>query len=156
MLAQIPSAPCQLQPWVRPDKRSSHESWEAAYMLLIMSIMLWTSSTSIRQRTTLRNWAVLRCLVRLLLFGIVFDMTPDAKLMYIPLKEEDSIAVVDTAKVIAHDPTALAAKIGAGISPFTVVVRPGTPTPAGRMCQCTRCLGFHSPSAASTTPAQPA
>jgi len=64
-------------------------------------------------------------------FAPVHDVTPDGKLLYLPLKEEDSIAVVDTAKVLANDPTALLTKIGTGISPFMAAVRPGTPTPAG-------------------------
>jgi DNA-binding beta-propeller fold protein YncE len=65
------------------------------------------------------------------LFGTVHDVTPDGKLIYLPLREEDSIAVVDAAKVLANDPTALLTKIGTGIAPTLAVVRPGTPTPAG-------------------------
>ena len=65
------------------------------------------------------------------LFSNVSDVTPDGKLMYSPLREEDAVAVVDITKVLAHDPTALITKIGTGISPSMVAVRPGTPTPAG-------------------------
>jgi hypothetical protein len=65
------------------------------------------------------------------LFGNVLDVTPDGKLIYLPLREEDAVAVVDATKVIAKDPAALVAKIGTGISPSMVAVRPGTPTPAG-------------------------
>jgi hypothetical protein len=64
-------------------------------------------------------------------FGNVLDVTPDGKLIYLPLREEDAVAVVDATKVIAKDPAALVAKIGTGISPSMVAVRPGTPTPAG-------------------------
>jgi hypothetical protein len=67
-------------------------------------------------------------------FGITFDATPDGKLLYLPLREEDAVAVVDVNKVITTngtDPTALVTKIGTGISPSTVAVRPGTPTPVG-------------------------
>jgi hypothetical protein len=39
--------------------------------------------------------------------------------------------VVDTAKVLANDPSAILTKIGAGISPFVAAIRPGTSTPAG-------------------------
>jgi hypothetical protein len=65
------------------------------------------------------------------IFGIAFDVTPDGKLLYAVMKEEDSVAVIDTAKVIAHDPSALITKIGTGIGPQMAAVRPGTPTPAG-------------------------
>jgi hypothetical protein len=67
-------------------------------------------------------------------FGITFDATADGKLLYLPLREEDAVAVVDINKVIATqgtDPSALVAKIGTGISPNSLAVRPGTPTPAG-------------------------
>jgi len=64
-------------------------------------------------------------------FGNVSDVTADGKLFYAVLKEQDAVAVVDTAKVIAHDPTALVTKIRTGIAPSMAVVRPGTPTPAG-------------------------
>lgn len=65
------------------------------------------------------------------IFAAVHDVTPDGKLMYLPLREEDSVAVIDTAKVLAGDPTALLTKIGVGIAPHMTAVRPGTPTPAG-------------------------
>jgi hypothetical protein len=65
------------------------------------------------------------------IFAAVHDVTPDGKLMYIPLREEDSVAVVDTDKVINNLPDALVTKIGAGIAPVVAVVRPGTATPAG-------------------------
>jgi hypothetical protein len=65
------------------------------------------------------------------LFGTVHDVTPDGKLMYLPFREEDSVAVVDTSKIIANDPTALLTKIGSGIAPTIAVIRPGTPTPIG-------------------------
>jgi WD40 repeat protein len=65
------------------------------------------------------------------LFGNVADVTPDGNLMYCPLKEQDAVAVVDTGKVILHDPTALVTNIRTGIAPQMAAVRPGTPTPAG-------------------------
>jgi DNA-binding beta-propeller fold protein YncE len=65
------------------------------------------------------------------LFAAVPDVTPDGKLMYLPLREENAVAVVDTTKVLAADPSALLTKIGVGIAPDMVAVRPGTPTPAG-------------------------
>jgi hypothetical protein len=61
-------------------------------------------------------------------FAVVHDVTPDGKLMYIPLREQDSVAVVDTAKVLAGDPSALLTEIGVGISPHLAVVRPAPPT----------------------------
>jgi hypothetical protein len=48
--------------------------------------------------------------------------------MYLPLREQDSVAVVDTAKVLAGDPSALLTVIGAGISPHLAAVRPATAT----------------------------
>jgi DNA-binding beta-propeller fold protein YncE len=60
-------------------------------------------------------------------FAVVHDVTPDGKLMYLPLREQDSVAVVDTAKVLAGDPSALLTEIGAGISPHLAVVRPVPP-----------------------------
>jgi LVIVD repeat len=61
-------------------------------------------------------------------FAVVHDVTPDGKLMYVPLREQDSVAVVDTAKVLASDPSALITVIGAGISPHLAAVRPATAT----------------------------
>jgi hypothetical protein len=61
-------------------------------------------------------------------FAVVPDVTPDGKLMYIPLREQDSVAVVDTAKVLSGDPSALVTEIGAGISPHLAAVRPAPPT----------------------------
>ena len=63
-------------------------------------------------------------------FAVVHDVTPDGKLMYLPLREQDSVAVVDTAKVLAGDPSALLTEIGAGISPHLAAVRPATVTVA--------------------------
>ena len=63
--------------------------------------------------------------------AIVPDVTPDGSLMYIPLREEDAVAVIDVAKALANDPLALVTKIGTGIAPTVARVRPGTPTPAG-------------------------
>ena len=59
-------------------------------------------------------------------FAVVHDVTPDGKLMYLPLREQDSVAVVDTAKVLAGDPSALLTEISAGISPHLAAVRPAT------------------------------
>ncbi len=60
-------------------------------------------------------------------FEVVHDVTPDGKLMYVPLREQDSVAVIDTAKVLAGDPSALLTEIGAGISPHLAAVRPAAP-----------------------------
>jgi len=54
----------------------------------------------------------------------VFDVTADGKLLYLPVREEDSIAVLDVDKVVNHDPQALITKIGVGLAPNYVVVRP--------------------------------
>jgi WD40 repeat protein len=63
-------------------------------------------------------------------FAVVHDVTADGKLMYVPLREQDSVAVIDTAKVLAGDPSALLTEIGAGISPHLAAVRPATPVAA--------------------------
>ncbi|HEV2989388.1 MAG TPA: hypothetical protein VG759_13170, partial [Candidatus Angelobacter sp.] len=61
------------------------------------------------------------------LITAVADVTPDGKLIYMPLREEDSVAVLDVDKIIQHDPSALITKIGVGLAPEYVVVRPATP-----------------------------
>jgi len=47
-------------------------------------------------------------------------------LIYFPLREEDSVAVLDVDKILAHDPTALMTEIGAGVAPDWVSIRPAT------------------------------
>ncbi|HKV93318.1 MAG TPA: hypothetical protein VJW20_12290 [Candidatus Angelobacter sp.] len=71
-------------------------------------------------------------------FAVVHDVTPDGKLMYLPLREQDAVAVVDTAKVLAGDPSALLTEIGAGISPHLAAVRPA---PATVLATTTRYTG---------------
>jgi hypothetical protein len=61
------------------------------------------------------------------LITAVADVTPDGKLIYMPLREEDSVAVLDVDKIIQHDPSALITKIGVGLAPEYVVARPATP-----------------------------
>ena len=46
--------------------------------------------------------------------------------MYAPLREEDSIAILDVEKIVNHAPEALITKIGVGLAPSYVVVRPKT------------------------------
>jgi YVTN family beta-propeller protein len=55
----------------------------------------------------------------------VFDVTADGKLLYVPVREEDSVAVLDVEKMLNHDPGALITKIGVGLAPSYVMVRPG-------------------------------
>jgi len=54
----------------------------------------------------------------------VFDVTADGKLMYAPIREEDSVAILDVEKIVNHDPDALITKIGVGLAPSYVVIRP--------------------------------
>jgi hypothetical protein len=54
-----------------------------------------------------------------------FDVTADGKLLYVPVREEDSVAILDVDKILNHDPEALITKIGVGVAPSYVVVRPG-------------------------------
>jgi DNA-binding beta-propeller fold protein YncE len=61
------------------------------------------------------------------LITAVADVTPDGKLIYMPLREEDSVAVLDVDKIIQHDPSALITKIGVGLTPEYALVRPKTP-----------------------------
>ena len=55
---------------------------------------------------------------------VVFDVTPDGKLLYVPIREEDSVAIVDVEKVLNHDPDALITKIGVGLAPTYLIMRP--------------------------------
>jgi len=55
---------------------------------------------------------------------VVFDVTPDGSLLYTPIREEDSVAIVDVQKVLNHDPDALITKIGVGLAPTYLIVRP--------------------------------
>jgi DNA-binding beta-propeller fold protein YncE/outer membrane protein assembly factor BamB len=52
------------------------------------------------------------------------DVTPDGKIIYFPLREEDSAAVLDVDKILVNDPTALITRLGAGIAPDWVSIRP--------------------------------
>lgn len=64
--------------------------------------------------------------------GFGLDVTPDGKLAYALLGEEDDVAVVDTSMQMATvNPSnpALLTKIVTGLSPASLAVRPGTPTP---------------------------
>ena len=61
--------------------------------------------------------------------GGPFDVSPDGKLLYLPLREEDSIAVLDINRIIANDPTALLTKLAVGIAP-SMAVTSGAPLPA--------------------------
>jgi hypothetical protein len=61
--------------------------------------------------------------------GSTMDVTPDGKLLYVPLNSEDDVAVLDPALVAASNPAAVITKILSGRGPSSVAVRPGTPTP---------------------------
>lgn len=54
----------------------------------------------------------------------VADVTPDGKFIYYALREEDSVAILDVDKIVQHDPSALVTKIGVGLTPEFVAVRP--------------------------------
>jgi WD40 repeat protein len=54
----------------------------------------------------------------------VFDVTADGKLLYAPLREEDSVAILDVEKIVNHAPDPLITKIGVGLAPSYVVFRP--------------------------------
>lgn len=56
------------------------------------------------------------------------EVTPDGKLIYFTLREEDSVAVLDVDKLLNHDPAALITRIGAGVAPDWVSIRPATAT----------------------------
>jgi DNA-binding beta-propeller fold protein YncE len=56
------------------------------------------------------------------------EVTPDGKLIYFPLREQDSVAVLDVDKILANDPTALITEIGAGVAPDWVSIRPASIT----------------------------
>jgi WD40 repeat protein len=61
--------------------------------------------------------------------GSSMNVTPDGKLLYVPLNSEDDVAVLDAALVANSDPAAVITKIFSGLGPGAVAVRPGTPTP---------------------------
>ncbi|MBZ5508613.1 MAG: IPT/TIG domain-containing protein [Acidobacteriia bacterium] len=54
---------------------------------------------------------------------VVFDVTSDG-LLYVPIREEDSVAILDVEKIVRHDPDALITKIGVGLAPTYAVIRP--------------------------------
>lgn len=66
-------------------------------------------------------------------FGGGLEVTPDGALIYAVLSTDDAVAVLDTALLIDGNPatTPLLTKIHTGLSPATVVFRPGTPTDLG-------------------------
>jgi hypothetical protein len=57
--------------------------------------------------------------------------TPDGALIYAVLGEDDGVAILDTARLIAGDPGALLTKIETGLGPGALAIRPGTPTEPG-------------------------
>jgi DNA-binding beta-propeller fold protein YncE len=58
------------------------------------------------------------------LLASVADVTPDGKLIYMPIREEDAVAVLDVNKILQNDPSALITKIGVGNTAGYAVVRP--------------------------------
>lgn len=62
--------------------------------------------------------------------SIGLDVTADGSLIYVTVTQEDAIAVLDTATLLANG-NALLTKIVSGKGPVALAVRPGTPTSAG-------------------------
>jgi len=56
----------------------------------------------------------------------------DGSLLYVPLGDEDDLAVLDAARMIAGAPGVLLTKIRTGVGVYSAALRPGAPTPAGR------------------------
>jgi len=61
------------------------------------------------------------------------EVTPSGALIYAVLQNDDVVAVLDTALLVDGNPgtSPLLTKISTGLSPATVVFRPGTPTETG-------------------------
>ena len=69
--------------------------------------------------------------VQLIMQMDTITASPDGRLLYVPLGDEDDVAVLDTARVVAGIPSALLTKIHTGVGTYFAGLRPGTPTPAG-------------------------
>jgi len=69
--------------------------------------------------------------VQLIMQMDTITASPDGRLLYVPLGDEDDVAVLDTARVVAGAPSALLTKIHTGVGTYFAGLRPGTPTPAG-------------------------
>jgi hypothetical protein len=65
------------------------------------------------------------------LFPSELVVTPDGSLLYAALREDDAIAVLDTAQVVAGSPGALLTTVATGLAPTTLAYRPGLATPTG-------------------------
>jgi hypothetical protein len=59
-----------------------------------------------------------------------FAITPDGKLLYAELTNEDAVAAIDVARLLSGDPNPLLTKLSTGLAPQLLAIRPGTPTPA--------------------------
>ena len=59
-----------------------------------------------------------------------FAITPDGKLLYAELTNEDAVAAIDVARLLGGDPNPLLTKLSTGLAPQLLAIRPGTPTPA--------------------------
>ncbi|MFI5118436.1 MAG: IPT/TIG domain-containing protein, partial [Terriglobales bacterium] len=58
-------------------------------------------------------------------------VSPDGSLLYVPLSDEDGVAVLDTERMVAGAPGVLLTKIRTGVGAYFAGLRPGAPTPAG-------------------------
>jgi hypothetical protein len=58
-------------------------------------------------------------------------VSPDGGLLYVPLGDEDGVAVLDTARMVAGAPGVLLTKIHTGVGAYFPALRPGAPTPTG-------------------------
>ena len=67
----------------------------------------------------------------LLMSGDTITASPDGSLLYVPLSDEDDVAVLDTARIISGSPAALLTKIHTGVGPYYAGIRPGVPTLTG-------------------------
>ncbi|MGH9789333.1 MAG: LamG-like jellyroll fold domain-containing protein [Candidatus Acidiferrales bacterium] len=65
------------------------------------------------------------------LFGSEIIIVPDGSLLYAVLREDDAVAVLDAAQLIAGAPGVLLTTVGTGLAPTTLAFRPGLATPTG-------------------------
>ena len=83
--------------------------------------------------------------------------SPDGSLLYVPLGDEDDVAVLDAGRLVAGAPGVLLTKIRTGVGVYSAALRPGAPTPAGRQVTVLPMRGitvkFDNVTTAGATPA---
>lgn len=55
------------------------------------------------------------------------DVTPDGRLIYFPLREDDTVSLLDVQKILRYDPDALITNVGIGVGSLWVAANPSLP-----------------------------